>query len=160
MLTIAMNRSSLAKLRIWIGTRCVDLVMVVLLLAGVGKLLDITMFQFSLAQWRFVPNVLTFPLALTIACAEVLTGFLWLARVSRRPALQIATVMMMVFTGAYGFGVMLVKPPDCRCFGILERYRVHAEEARTVVVRNALLIALLLAGHVLLRREFAHGKAR
>lgn len=53
-------RRSLQRMRMrswsgWVGDRMIDAIMAVLLIAGIGKLLDASAFRASLDSWELIP---------------------------------------------------------------------------------------------------------
>ena len=77
-------------LRGFLGARMLDLVMLVLLGAGVLKLIDVSAFALDLLTWELIPEWAATPVAYAVPVAEVSLAGLWFLRVWRRLAAVLA----------------------------------------------------------------------
>lgn len=140
-----------------VGGTMIALAMLVLLLAGAAKLLDVPEFRASLSSWKLIPEALRPPLAVGVPLMEFLVAGLWIVGIRRRVMLQIALCLVAVFMAGTSMHLRLSTPPECRCFGLLER--LFAEEQGRVanlwqggIVLLFLVLGALLCGNARARR--------
>ncbi len=138
--------------RSWIGSRIVDVVALVLLVAGVSKLLDVPAFEDALKTWQFVPSAFARPAALIVPLVEVLSAGAWLLRLWPLPGIIATGGLLVVFSSFRGVHLVFAEPPKCGCFGPIQQFYAGLGEAEVVLVRNGVLTGLLILG-VLLRRN-------
>lgn len=142
-----------ARSRAVIGARLVDGVMVVMVVAGILKAFDITVFAESLATWSLLPNASRPVLAVGIPALEIGLSLAWFMGVWRRLALSFTILLLSAFTLAYITHLVLAEAPECACFGLLNLMSKSIEESRMLIVRNVVLISLLVTAAVLLHKS-------
>lgn len=126
-----------------IGSITGHLVLGMLLAAGILKGFDLPAFERSLRTWAFVPRDFTLSLSLLVMGVEIALGGLWFLGRARR-AIAIATFCWLaVVTGVFAVHVAFTAPPDCACFGALDRYLDGVDGAWAVLARNGVLLMLL-----------------
>ncbi len=131
----------------WVGRRLVDLVVVVLFVAGVAKLADVPTFARALLTWKYIPRDVVMLLAYGVSLAELGIGLLWFLQIGRRVAVLGAATLLIVFTATYLYHTRDPgPPPDCGCLGRIIRYEAQQAAIGGLVVRNGSLLVGLLAG--------------
>lgn len=118
-------------------------VMVVILFASVGKLLDLAAFRSSLRTWEGLPQTVKTPLAIAVPLVEMAIAGGWLVGLSRTRAALAAMALLVVFTVAYGAHWAFIAAPTCDCFGRIAQFKEDNSTAVFVVARNAVLIGAL-----------------
>ncbi len=141
-----------AQPRAVIGARLADGVMVVMLLAGILKAFDVTVFAQSLATWGLLPNATRPVLAVGIPALEISVSLAWFMGVWRRLALSFAVLLLSAFTLLYVMHLVFAEAPECACFGLLNLMSESIVESRVLIVRNVVLISVLAVA-ILLRRS-------
>lgn len=132
--------------RLWLARRAIDLVMLVLLVAGVSKALDITTFAEALRTWSLFPKWTPLLLAPIVPALEIGTALAWLLGLWRRPSLVLAICTLSVFTLVYAVHLALGEAPNCGCLGLIEAFKRFENEAAFILTRNVVLLALLIWG--------------
>ena len=133
----------------WIGNTCVFVVMCVLLLAGLAKAYDCSDFAQSLSTWSLLPAWSHGAIAVGMPMLEIAVAGLWLARVFRSAAQWAAGLLLFLFCGLLATELLLGRPPECHCFGVLMRYKAGRSGAEASLIRDGILLVLLLLGCVL-----------
>lgn len=129
-----------------LGRGIIDVLMVLLLCAAMLKLLDVPHFADAVRTWPFVPGRAAYVVALGVANLEVVVALGWLLRLFPRAAFALAASGLVVSIGVFAAFVGSATPPRCGCFGILEQHYARIGSAEHVVVRNAVVLAILGAG--------------
>ena len=137
-----------------IGGVCITAAAVFFAAAAVGKFLDVAEFHRGLDGWDLLPEDARPFLAVAVPSAELLVSGLWLLGLSRRVSPLVMLGLLFFMTGVYLAHVVFAEPPRCNCLGELAAFRLGMDSARGVVVRNAVLMALLGVG-ILLRHPKA-----
>src|SRR5262249_17406520 len=125
-------------------------VVVFVLLAAVGKLVDLAMFRRSIESLKIVPEYATRYVAFTVAWAELLLAFSWLLGLRRRSMGIGIAALISFFTAVYGYLLLKGERPNCSCLGLLARYIVLQNEGQAVLIRNVILLGLMGVGAGLL----------
>lgn len=129
-----------------IGCVAIAGVQVVLLSAALLKAADISEFRDALANGWHVPGAWSDVLAVTVPAIEMSLAVAWLLGVARRVVIWGAAAFLVCVTGAFVWQWILRAPPDCMCFGKIKMFEDAQQAAMWVVIRNAGLLCLLLAG--------------
>ena len=132
----------------FIRTTVVGAVMVVLLVAGALKLLDLRAFYDSLAGWP-IPVAMKLPVALLVPAVEVLVGGAWLLRFSRDFCETLALGLVGSFLVVLVFALFTTNPPTCACLGLIDKYFEGMATVKAAIIRDALMLGALLGGFVL-----------
>ena len=108
----------------------------VFLVSGFAKALDVSAFADVIASYGFA--VIRF-MAVPVVIAEIIIGLLLVLRIGEKTTALIATVLLVVFTLIYSYGLIFKGVEDCGCFG-----NIKALNSSPVLlyVRNAILIFL------------------
>jgi uncharacterized membrane protein YphA (DoxX/SURF4 family) len=114
--------------------------------AGAAKICDPAAFAVSIARLRIVPMPVVGSAAILLPWIELVAAAALLLPRFRRPALQLLSGMLVVFTAVLGIG-LLRGAASCGCFGGSDLFFNRPEVA---LVRNVVLIAIAV---VLLRRK-------
>ena len=130
----------------WFVRQLVALTMIVLLVAGAIKLLDVPRFTESLQSWAIIPHQFIPLASILIPSMELALGGLWLAGIASRRLEWVALVFVLLISCAYCVEWAVAKPPECGCLGLLSRYWAGIESARHVILRNAFMSAVIAAG--------------
>jgi len=118
--------------------------------AGGGKLLDLGGFAASLESWTFIPAWSLPVLVVLVPSIEVLLFGSYVAwpRVRTRVAF-LSVLLIGGATSLYALQLLLMgDPPSCNCFGRLGRYHAAQDRAAFVLARN--LVLLLVIGQSVL----------
>jgi hypothetical protein len=129
-----------------LGRILIGIVMLVLLAAGVGKLLDLQAFHDSLGAWRLLPAVTLLPLSVLVPSAEIGVVIWWLSTGGRTRGCVAAVCLLGTFTAAYTAHLLLGQDPGCNCLGKLMQIEGLNRTADEVIPRNFAMIALTLCG--------------
>jgi len=121
-----------------------DVVMLILGAAGILKLVDLAQFSESLQSWILVPGVLRALAVIFVPIVEVLLCILWFGRVRRQLVAIGAVGMLVLFSLVYAAHLVLVGPPECRCFGLMHKFLETRDLGSMVIWRNVALVAGLL----------------
>jgi prepilin-type N-terminal cleavage/methylation domain-containing protein len=132
--------TSVANIRA-IGTLTAGTISVLMVIAGTGKLLDLSSFRSSLDTWALLPQQAKTLLTVAIPLAEVFLGLTAILNRSRQAYLLIG-VLLAGFTGFYLIHVVYAEPPDCNCITKLAAFESWQDSAAEVVVRNSVILAL------------------
>jgi uncharacterized membrane protein YphA (DoxX/SURF4 family) len=130
----------------WVGRRLIDIVMVVLVVAGLAKTIGIDDFATHVARWHVLAPGMAYPLAIAVISAELACGLGWLLRLAPRTSLAGAVAFIAAATLVFWLISRSGAPPHCGCFGVLERYYEGLNAATSVVRRNGIMLAALVVG--------------
>lgn len=133
----------------FVGRRLIDAFMLVLLLAGALKSIDIIQFQHAVKTWPLVPEWASFSVALGVANLEMAVALGWLLKLMPRVAFVTAASGLLVSIAVFVTYIGATDAPDCGCFGLLSAYYGQIETAEGIVLRNAIFLLVLLGGGVL-----------
>ena len=148
-----------ARIGAFTAERLTDGVMVVILLSGVLKAFDVTVFAESLATWRFLPTATRPLLAVGVPAIELAVSLALLLGLWRRLAFMCVLLLVSAFTLAYVIHIILFsEAPKCGCFGPLDLGSESLWEARVLIARNVVLLGALGAA-VLLRKYWRYRHA-
>jgi prepilin-type N-terminal cleavage/methylation domain-containing protein len=120
--------------------------MAVVLLAGLGKLIDLPAFESDLRTWQLLPSGWNRILALDVPAMECLVAGAWFLALGRRLPVVATGVMLVAFLIGYGVHLLFAEPPRCGCFGALLRFERQEHGAELAVGKNLFMLAMLLTG--------------
>lgn len=124
---------------------------VVLVVAAVGKLLAWDEFEGSLASFHLVSPGLRRWAAVIVPGAEAAGGVLLLCG-RRRCANLWALALLGLFSSVVLWHWMNNVEPSCACLGLWSKHHEGERSARSMLTRNAVLIAIASAGAIAARR--------
>lgn len=127
--------------------------MAVLLLAAIGKLLDMPAFIADLHTWSLLPARLVLLIGLIIPIVELTIATAWLLGVMRRVSVISAIALLSVFTSAYFAHIIFAQPPNCNCFLAIRKFQHNDSMAYVTIVRNFGLIFMLFVGNRLVAKS-------
>lgn len=88
---------------------------------------------------------------IAVPIAEALSVITWFTSQAtarlRIFSIRAAIGLLLLFTTAYVGHLVFGTAPTCGCMGKLLRFRDSITEAQFVIIRNAILLAVLGAGH-------------
>lgn len=119
-------------------------VIVIVLAAGIFKLLDLKSFFDSMQTWELVPEYLVWPVVIITPLCEVSLGLFWLRGAHQRTVAALTLAMLAVFSSVYLAHLIWVGPPECACFGLMRQFVKMRDHAASVLARNAILAIGLL----------------
>lgn len=131
------------NVRAAIGSILCGSVMAALVIAGVAKLSDAAEFERHLSRWKTLPGILLPWISLAVPVSEVLLGGAWLLGLARGFTRLAAIAMLLAFVTALAIEQFVAEAPECRCFGVLDRWLVHSSATRGGVFKAGLLAGLL-----------------
>lgn len=120
-------------------------VFLLLLIAGLSKIIDADSFAASLDSWTLIPAPIRGVLPAAVPLIELGIGAAWLLGVWRWTALLGAVALLACFTAMYTLHLVLVGPPECRCLGLIAAYEASRDSATMLLTRNGALLGILLA---------------
>lgn len=120
-----------------------SLVLVVIGIAGLGKLVSLDEFWWTLVRDHGLATIPAAALGASVAGAELLLAGLWFANWRRRAVGSAAIALLTAFTVYLLYERMTREAPTCSCFGILAQYASWLDDTRTALVRNVVMIAAL-----------------
>lgn len=129
-----------------------DAVALVMAAAGIGKFLDLPDFKASLSTWALIPERFAPVVAIGVPLLEVTIGAAWLLRLAPRAGVIGSASLLAAFSAVLGLHLLLAQPPECECFGLIQRYYTGRGDARTALIRNGALMTVLFIG-VFIRRK-------
>ncbi|MBL8763449.1 MAG: type II secretion system protein [Phycisphaerae bacterium] len=139
-------RSRRRAWREWIGRRCVDFVLGLILLAGVTKSVDVPAFESTLSSWTLIPPVARPIVAHAAPLCELAVGCLWFSGVARKAAPLLGLGLLSAYTTLYVFQLATAMPPTCSCLALIDRYWSDHDLVPYTIGRNCVFIALLAVG--------------
>jgi hypothetical protein len=125
-----------------------NIVMGIILLAGIIKLLDLYSFKLSLEQWTVLPPQLRHVATYSVPSFEFFVAGLWLVNVGRRLAFFSVFGLLVSFVIATILQMTFGKMPDCGCFGMVERWIAFTNENYGTLLRSGLLTVSLALAYV------------
>ena len=120
-----------------------SLAMLVVLLLGLAKFMDLPVFAEALRSWTLIPKWGVPIIAIGIPALEVAGSLSWLLGMQRQRAGVFVFGLVGVMTLAYLTQRFLSGPPTCGCVGILANYMSQLETLNWVLGRNAVLLAAI-----------------
>lgn len=120
------------------------LVAVALGVAGGLKLLDLSAFAAALRGWTLLPAGWIPILAIVVPLVEVGLCIDWLRAPTSTHLPWVLAIALISFSVAYLLQTALGSPPDCACLGVLSQFVQVRQSLAEVLVRNAVLLALLV----------------
>lgn len=118
-------------------------VALVMMVASVGKLVDLPAFLQSFDSWTLVPEALVPILAVFVPLCEAALAILW-AQPRFRARAQVGMLcLLLLFTAVYAAHWIFAQPPACNCLGKIAAYQSSVSDARMVVLRNGILMLML-----------------
>lgn len=143
--------------RAWLALTLVGAVMLVLVVAGVAKCLDLAQFASQVRSYTLLPPWLT-ALSPLVPAAEIAVGGAWLLKLERRRTVWCAFSLLIMFTLIVAAHWAFAKAPECACFGKILAYKGLVADARGTVLKNIGLLCMLLVGWFSGRSVFSsHG---
>lgn len=115
----------------------------IMFVAAVAKLCDLPSFAVALRTWQLLPATWTPWIALAVPLVEFGLSAAWFLGLSRRGALLGGLALLSGFTTFYAIEYRGGHPPDCACFGALERFRLAHAASKHLLLRNASLMLCL-----------------
>jgi uncharacterized membrane protein YphA (DoxX/SURF4 family) len=137
-----------SRRRVWVARRSIDVVMLVLLIAGVMKALDVAAFASDMRTWTLLPRWAPFLAAPFVPALEIGMALCWFLGIGRRVAAIGAGATLLLFTSIYAVHLLAGEEPRCGCLGLIEAFRNSTIQAVMVLSRNGILLALLAWGIV------------
>jgi len=125
---------------LWFG--CV--IMLVPLVSGLLKLSDLSEFWADLQTWTVFPDAVLNAAMVVVPLIELTIGLVWYLGLSRRRALLAWAFCLVLFSMALGVQVFWGEPPDCGCFGVVDRYFANQGGIPWLLSRNAVLFILTI----------------
>lgn len=113
----------------------------VFLWSGLSKAGQPGLFAETVGAFGLLPGGLLLPAALALIAAEIVAalGLLF----DRRGALAAVTVLLLLFIGVLGYGIVLGLDIDCGCFGPDDPEAVF-HDLRGALLRDLLLLAAVI----------------
>jgi len=136
----------------WIGQRLLDMCFLVVLCAGLLKLFALQHFVAELRTWSLLPRPVIPLIALAVPASETFIGCSWLLRMWQSRLLPALVGLLIFFSLAYASQIAFGSPPDCACFGPIERYIESLSSGWAVLMRNAGILAVLAVASYLARQ--------
>ena len=115
-------------------------------IAGTLKLLDLQTFYGSLKTWEYIPGAARVAIAVTVPALELGVFLLFFLTRHKYGAIISSIVLLVLFSGFYLYHVVFSTTPDCGCFGKVALYFESQRSAQGILVRNAVLLAVLITG--------------
>lgn len=132
------------------GLMLASSVMLVIMFAGITKLVELDRFARSVETWTLVPSYIRSSAVLLVPIVELAVGLGWFLGIgSMRAWLFCAGGLLAFYTALIGVQSAAASPPDCDCLGLLLRHAEWMRSAQAALVRNGLMLILLLLGGVL-----------
>lgn len=131
------------------GKCLIGLVMLFLLAAAVGKMIDPGTFRESLDTWILLPHAMRDPLALVLPIFEFSLAVAWLFGFYRDWSVVSVAVLLILFTTAFGLHVALGREPQCECLGEWMAFDRLQIVSYNLFTRNGVLLGLLAIGTAL-----------
>lgn len=138
-----------------VARRLADLVMGVLLLAGIAKLSDLGGFSSALLTWKLIPAALRPWITVGLPLAELAVAGVWFLKLAPLLAARAAAGLLLTFSALFIAHLILAKPPTCGCFGLWLDYKSARNESTMLLVRNAVLVVGLVPALCWLRAPVA-----
>lgn len=129
--------------------------MITFLWSALEKIIDISVFETSLAKWSLIPSEHIFPIAIGISCLQLAAALMWLSRTGAAAAVWIAVVLLVLFSAFAAYQAAISTVPKCDCISILDQYFQQQDQLRYALARNAVMVFMLVVGTVL-----THGQMR
>jgi hypothetical protein len=123
--------------------RAVATGMFLLLLASIGKFLDLGEFAATLKDWGVGSPFLRGLLAAAIPSVELALPLCWFAGIYRLAAARTACMLVILFTVVYIAVYTLYKPVPCGCLGRLFEHVPFTDTFTFAICRNLLMIGCL-----------------
>jgi hypothetical protein len=117
--------------------------MLLLGLAGVSKLVDLSAFASVLNDWNAFPKwARTFAVG-TVPVLETGLAGLWLIGTKRRMTALAAAILIVALSAAILYQFRFGAPPSCGCLGRIGQYLRELESFHAALWKNGLLVASL-----------------
>jgi len=126
-------------------------VMLVPTLSALFKLADLSAFRVDLQTWTVFPDAILGVSGFLVPLSELTIGLVWYLGLSRRRALQAWALCLVLFSMALGVQAFWGEPPDCGCFGVVDRYFTSLGGVPWLLFRNAVLFILTIGSLYWLR---------
>lgn len=119
-------------------------VMLVPTFSALFKFADLVEFRDDLRTWTVFPGMVLSTAVIVVPLVELAIGLVWYLGLSRRRALQAWAFCLVMFSMALGVQVFWGAPPDCGCFGVVDRYFTSLGGVPWQLSRNAVLFILTI----------------
>lgn len=119
-------------------------VMLIPMLSALLKLADLSEFRVDLQTWTVFPDAVLSAGVFVIPLTELAIGLVWYLGLARHRALEAWAVCLVLFSIALGIQMFWGKPPDCGCFGVIDRYFANLGGVPWLLSRNAVLFILTI----------------
>lgn len=118
-----------------------SLLAVVFLWSGLTKLSSPSQFAETIGAYGLLPEFLNLPAAIFLIIAELAVGFgLW---IEKKGALTAMTLLMLLFIGVLGYGIVLGLDVDCGCFGPDDPEALAFHDLRSALFRDLWLLLVI-----------------
>jgi prepilin-type N-terminal cleavage/methylation domain-containing protein len=128
-------------------------IVALILVAGLGKALDLPAFADSLETWSIFPSSMRLIFAVAIPATELFLAAAWIANRDRVTVERCLMALLALFAVVYWLQLRLGNPPTCQCFGVWEKYLAGKASTQSGVIRSAVMCATLAAGSFGLQAE-------
>lgn len=126
----------------WLALFCRGLLALVMLAAGLPKLLNPADFSVVVSNYGLVPDALLLPVAIFLPLLEVVAGIGLLFSI--RGCLNLTLMLFLLFIAVLSYGLWLGLDIDCGCFGPEDPEHAAMAGLRTALYRDLLLLFPLL----------------
>lgn len=134
---------------------------VLFFLAALGKLLGFPEFVTSLGRWGLPrQSAGSHLLALAVILYEFNLVMEWFFGNRLRAILLAQFFLVSVLLLAWYWNVVSGLPPDCSCFGMIQRYLSIADDSRSLMARDAVLLLVTSAIALVFRAAGSRSCAR
>lgn len=125
------------------------IVALVFFVAGMLKLTSLNTFERSVTSWELIPTWAIAPITLSLPPIELGLGLAWCLSV-RRSILEVMMIaLLLLFSSVYIIHLVFAIQPDCGCLGEIRLFEKQQNQARFVLGRNGVLLALLLPATIM-----------
>lgn len=135
----------------WAGVAVGTMVMILVLVSGGAKILDVPEFRDRLRTWTVFPGVILNVVAIVIPLMEISIGAAWFLAFGRRRILGIWAVCLVLYTAAILTQSTLAQPPDCGCIALLDEYFSSRKALPWMLCRNLVLLVTTVGCWAVLR---------
>ena len=134
----------------WLAVRTQLALGIIFVVAACPKLVDPPAFAKNIWQYAMLPDWIINLKALALPGVELVVGLALITGIHRRAGAWLALLMLVMFTAAIAFNIVVENPLNCSCFELNPKPKTCATlltEMKWEVLRD--LGMILLAVHVL-----------
>jgi uncharacterized membrane protein YkgB len=134
----------------WLAVRVQIALGAIFVAAALPKIVEPPVFAKNVHAYAVVPGALVNVQALFMPGVEVVAGLALVLGVWRRPAALLCGLLLVLFTAALGYNVVIGNPVSCSCFDLHAAVKSCGEQLRSMkwlLVRDVGMLAM--AAHVL-----------